>query len=92
MSSISQNSHRYQLITNNTMEEFTGLFTLPGEGFVVQLRNDTTTMLYDRQGLQYLILNRKHLGLDATAAEQALAQINSVQNGTELDFYYHSPD
>ena len=68
------------------MEEFTGLFTLPGEGFVAQLRSDATTILYDRQGLQYVILNRKQLGLDTTAAEQALAQINSIQNGTEIDF------
>lgn len=74
-------------IIGDSMEEFTGLFSLPGEGFVAQLRNDTTTMLFDRQGLQYLILSRKQLGLDVTAAEQALTQINSVRNNAENDFY-----
>ena len=62
------------------MEEFTGLFNLPGEGFVAQLRNGGQSLLYDRQGLQYLILQRKQEGQDAEAAEQALARMNSVQN------------
>lgn len=62
------------------MEEFTGLFNLPGEGFVAQLRNGGQSSLYDRQGLQYLILQRKQDGQDAEAAEQALARMNSVQN------------
>ena len=62
------------------MEEFTGLFDLPGEGFVAQLRNGGQSSLYDRQGLQYLILQRKQEGQDAEAAEQALARMNSVQN------------
>ena len=62
------------------MEEFTGLFNLPGEGFVAQLRNGGQSSLYDRQGLQYLILQRKQEGQDAEAAEQALARMNSVQN------------
>ena len=62
------------------MEEFTGLFNLPGEGFVAQLRNGGQSSLYDRQGLQYLILQRKQEGLGAEAAEQALARMNAVQN------------
>ena len=62
------------------MEEFTGLFNLPGEGFVAQLRNGGQSSLYDRQGLQYLILQRKQEGQDAEATEQALARMNSVQN------------
>ena len=62
------------------MEEFTGLFNLPGEGFVAQLRNGGQSSLYDRQGLQYLILQRKQDGQDAEAAEQALARMNAVQN------------
>lgn len=61
------------------MEEFTGLFNLPGEGFVAQLRNGGRSSLYDRQGLQYLILQRKQEGGDTEAAEQALARMNSVQ-------------
>ena len=62
------------------MEEFTGLFNLPGEGFVAQLRNAGQSSLYDRQGLQYLILQRKQECLDTEAAEQALARMNAVQN------------
>ena len=62
------------------MEEFTGLFNLPGEGFVAQLLNGGQSSLYDRQGLQYLILQRKQEGQDAEAAEQALARMNAVQN------------
>ena len=58
------------------MEEF----NLPGEGFVAQLRNGGQSSLYDRQGLQYLILQRKQEGQDAEAAEQALARMNAVQN------------
>jgi hypothetical protein len=61
------------------METFTGLFNLPGEGFVAQLRNNSGTALYDRQGLQHLILHRKQLGEDSVAAENALARINSLE-------------
>ena len=63
---------------NGTTQEFAGLFNLPGEGFVAQLRDPTGTILYDRQGLQFLILQRKELGLETRAAEQALARINSL--------------
>lgn len=55
-----------------------GLFNLPGEGFVAQLRDPTGTVLYDKQGLQFLILQRKELGLEARAAEEALARINTL--------------
>ena len=55
-----------------------GLFNLPGEGFIAQLRDSTGTILYDKQGLQFLILQRKELGLEARAAEEALARINTL--------------
>ena len=55
-----------------------GLFNLPGEGFIAQLRDTTSTVLYDKQGLQFLILQRKELGLETRAAEEALARINSL--------------
>ena len=55
-----------------------GLFNLPGEGFIAQLRDSTGTILYDKQGLQFLILQRKELGLEARAAEDALARINTL--------------
>ena len=63
---------------NGTTLEFLGLFDLPGEGFVAQLRDSTSTLLYDKQGLQFLILQRKESGLETRAAEEALARINSL--------------
>ena len=63
---------------NGTTQEFLGLFNLPGEGFIAQLRDSTGTVLYDKQGLQFLILQRKELGLEARAAEEALARINTL--------------
>ena len=63
---------------NGTTQEFAGLFNLPGEGFIAQLRDSTGTILYDKQGLQFLILQRKELGLETRAAEEALARINSL--------------
>ena len=65
------------MINGNTLE-FSGLFNLPGEGFVAQLRDSTGTILYDKQGLQFLILQRKNSGLETRAAEEALARINSL--------------
>ena len=63
---------------NGTTQEFLGLFNLPGEGFIAQLRDPTGTVLYDKQGLQFLILQRKESGLEARAAEEALARINTL--------------
>ena len=63
---------------NGTTHEFSGLFNLPGEGFVAQLRTSNGTALYDRQGLQSLILQRKELGLDTRAAEEALTRIHTL--------------
>jgi len=65
-------------VINGTTQEFSGLFNLPGEGFIAQLRDQTGTVLYDKQGLQFLILQRKELGLEARAAEEALARINTL--------------
>ena len=59
-------------------EEFAGLFNLPGEGFVAQIRCGVNTQLYDRQGLQFLILERKQIGEDIQALEEALTRMNSL--------------
>jgi len=59
-------------------EQFTGLFNLPGEGFVAQIRIGTDARLYDRQGLQHLILKRKQTGENVGALEEALVRMNSV--------------
>ena len=60
-------------------EQFCGLFNLSGEGFIAQVRTEMATFLYDRQGLQYVILERKQQGLCAAAMEEALAHMNHVQ-------------
>jgi len=54
-----------------------GIFSMPGEGLVVELGFEKGTALYDRQGLQYRIIQRKQAGLDTTTEEMALSQINS---------------
>lgn len=69
---------------NGTAQEFSGLFNLPGEGFIAQLRNSTGTVLYDKQGLQFLILQRKESGLETRAAEEALARINTLSVTREV--------
>lgn len=55
-----------------------GIYTLPGEGFVVELKQGDTTHLFDKQGLQFRIVTKKQLGLDASIEEKALARINNV--------------
>ena len=65
-------------------EKFCGLFNLPGEGFIAQVRTEMGTFLYDRQGLQYVILERKQQGLCAAAMEEALTHMNHVQEQSSL--------
>ena len=65
-------------------EQFSGLFNLPGEGFVAQIRIGTDARLYDRQGLQHLILERKQTGEDALALEKALTRMNSIGEALQL--------
>ena len=61
-----------------TETQLGGIYTLPGEGFVVELKQDGTTHLFDKQGLQFRIVTKKQLGLDASIEEKALARINNV--------------
>ena len=65
-------------------EQFAGLFNMPGEGFVAQIRIGTDARLYDRQGLQHLILERKQTGKDVRVLEEALIQMNSVGEALHL--------
>ena len=65
-------------------EQFCGLFNLPGGGFIAQVRTEMGTFLYDRQGLQYVILERKQQGLCAAAMEEALTHMNHVQEQSSL--------
>ena len=76
----------YDLSFYSLMDELTGFFNLPGEGIVAQLRNAGTSSLYDKQGLQFLILDRKRRGEDTQVAEQALARINALQGNAGVRF------
>ena len=66
------------------IEQFTGLFNLPGEGFVAQIRIGADARLYDRQGLQHLILERKQIGEDVRVLEKALIRMNTVGEALQL--------
>ncbi len=57
--------------------ELGDIYNLPGEGFVVELHQGNTTYLFDKQGLQHRILDKKRLGLDASVEESALLRINN---------------
>jgi hypothetical protein len=57
--------------------ELGGIYNIPGEGFVVELQMSDTSYLFDRQGLQFRIIDKKQKGYDTTVEENALAQINN---------------
>ena len=57
--------------------EIGDIYNLPGEGFVVELHHAGTTHLFDKQGLQHRIWDKKRLGLDAAVEEAALLRINN---------------
>ena len=63
--------------TQGEKTRLVGIFSMPGEGLVVELGVDNGTALFDRQGLQYRILQRKREGLDTSTEENALGQMNS---------------
>jgi hypothetical protein len=57
--------------------ELGGIYNIPGEGFVVELHMETGTHMFDKQGLQHRIIEKKQKGYDATVEETALTQINN---------------
>lgn len=61
---------------SSSMVEFVGLYNMPGEGLVAELKYDSESLLYTRQGLQYRILKLKQEGVDTSVEESALTQIN----------------
>ncbi len=65
------------------MSEIIGIYNLPGEGFVVEIIDNESAMLFDRQGLQHRILQRKQAGLDTDAEESALLQISNYDHPFE---------
>lgn len=65
------------MIDNPGKSRLVGIFSMPGEGLVVELGFEKGTALYDRQGLQYRIIQRKQAGFDTSTEESALSQINN---------------
>ena len=57
--------------------ELGGIYNLPGEGFVVELHQGSVSYLFDKQGLQHRIVQKKQQGLDSAVEETALLQINN---------------
>lgn len=62
-----------------------GIYNLPGEGFVVELQHQGKAYLFDREGLQHRISEKKQLGLSAEVEEGALVQINNFKPTTNLN-------
>lgn len=56
------------------------IINLPGEGFVAELCIDNASYMFDRQGLQYLIVEKRKNGLNASVEENALTRINSFSS------------
>ncbi len=54
-----------------------GIYNIPGGGFVVELRFAGSSYLFDKQGLQHRIVEKRKRGVDASVEEAALAQINN---------------
>ncbi len=67
-----------------TEREFVGLYVIPGEGIVAAMQDVSGTNLYDKQGLEWLIVKKKKEGANCEAEEEALARIklhNSANGG-----------
>ncbi len=60
--------------------EFIGLYLIPGEGTVAALKGSRETQLFDKQGLEWLIIDKKKKGADTSVEEQALAQVKQNDN------------
>ncbi len=66
--------------------DFVGLYVIPGEGTVAALGNAKETQLFDKQGLEWIIVEKKKAGSDTRVEEQALAQVK--QNDSAGNGYY----
>ncbi len=64
--------------------ELGGIYHLPGEGFVVELQQGGAAYLFDKQGLQHRILEKKQKGFDAAVEEAALLRINNFAPAYEV--------
>lgn len=60
----------------NTVE-LIGIYSIAGEGLIVELGEHNEVALYDKQGLKHRIITRKKAGISTEVEERALAQITS---------------
>jgi len=63
------------------------MYIVPGEGTVVALRNSDGTQLYDKQGLEWRILDKQRKGMDSRVEEQALLRIRSHDSSGDNNYY-----
>jgi len=58
--------------------EFEAFYDAMGEGVLASFIDGGESKLFDRQGLQHIIVERKREGKDTSVEEKALAQMNLV--------------
>ena len=68
--------------TSTDGAEFIGLYVIPGEGTVAALRVRGETELFDKQGLEWIIVEKRKAGADSSVEEQALAQVKQNENSS----------
>lgn len=60
--------------------EFIGLYFIPGEGTVAALKVLQETQLFDKQGLEWRIVEKKKSSTDTSVEELALAQVKQNES------------
>lgn len=65
------------LIANSSVE-FEGFYDAMGEGVLASFLDEGVSKIFDRQGLQYRIVERKKEGFDTSVEETALTHMNLV--------------
>lgn len=58
--------------------EFEAFYDAMGEGVLASFLEDGISKIFDRQGLQHRIIERKKNGIDTTVEETALTHMNLV--------------
>lgn len=58
--------------------EFEGFYDALGEGVLASFIENGVSKIFDRQGLQHRIIERKRDGIDTSVEETALTQMNMV--------------
>lgn len=65
------------MVDSKQKSRLIGIFNLPGEGLMVELGFGDSTALYDKQGLQFRLIQLQQTGLDVSTEQSALSQINN---------------